>query len=128
MYGFPNYPGNGGYDDVELGFYYTPYIAAGRALGITESAQNFHPGGAIARQDAAVYLYRCLVRSGQNLNAPITNLSRFHDGYLVSYYAVEAMSALVELGVFQGTEDGYLNPYSTLTRLQMAAILYRAVT
>ena len=128
MYGFPDYPGNGGYDDVELNFYYTPYIAAGRALGITEASQYFYPGAAISRQDAAVYLYRCLVRAGQAPEPDINNLSRFHDGYQVAYYAMEAMSALVELGVFQGTEDGYLNPYSTLTRLQMAAILYRAMT
>ena len=128
MYHFPSYPGTGGYDDVELNFYYTPYIAAGRALGITEAAQYFHPGEAITRQDAAVYLYRCLNRAGQAPEAPITNLSKFKDGYLISYYAVEAMSSLVEMGVFQGTEDGYLNPYATLTRLQMAAILHRAMT
>ncbi|MBQ9492598.1 MAG: Ig-like domain-containing protein [Oscillibacter sp.] len=128
MYNFPNYPGNGGYDDVEPNFYYTPYISAGRALGVTEASQYFRPGEAISRQDAAVYLYRCLVRAGQAPSPRIENLSRFHDGYLVSYYAMEAMSALVELGVFQGTENGYLNPYSTLTRLQMAAILYRAMT
>ena len=128
MYGFPNYPGNGGYDDVELNFYYTPYIAAGRALGVTEASQYFYPGAAISRQDAAVYLYRCLARAGQAPAPDINNLARFHDGYMVAYYAMEAMSALVEMGVFQGTEDGYLNPYSTLTRLQMAAILYRAMT
>ena len=128
MYNFPSYPGTGGYDDVELNFYYTPYIAAARALGITESAQYFHPGEAISRQDAAVYLYRCLARAGQAPAPQIDNLSRFKDGYLVSYYAMEAMSSLVVMGVFQGTEDGYLNPYSTLTRLQMAAILHRAMT
>ena len=128
MYGFPEYSGNGGYEDVALGFYYTPYIAAARALGVTEASQYFYPGEPISRQDAAVYLYRCLLRSGQNVSAPIDNLYRFHDSWRISYYAVEAMSALVEMGVFQGTEDGYLNPYSTLTRLQMAAILHRALT
>ena len=128
MYNFPSYSGTGGYDDVELNFYYTPYIAAGRALGITEAAQYFHPGEAITRQDAAVYLYRCLKRAGQAPDAPITNLSKFKDGYMLAYYAVEPMSSLVEMGVFQGTEDGYLNPYATLTRLQMAAILHRAMT
>ncbi|MBQ6986898.1 MAG: Ig-like domain-containing protein [Oscillibacter sp.] len=128
MYNFPSYPGTGGYDDVEPNFYYTPYIAAARALGITEAAQYFHPGEAISRQDAAVYLYRCLARAGQAPTPQIDNLSRFKDGYLVSYYAMEAMSSLVQMGVFQGTEDGYLNPYSTLTRLQMAAILHRAMT
>ena len=128
MFNFPDYPGNGGYEDVALGFYYTPYIAAGRALGVTEASQYFYPGEAISRQDAAVYLYRCLRNSGQATNAPIDNLYRFHDAWRISYYAVEAMSALVELGVFQGTEDGNLNPQSTLTRLQMAAILHRALT
>ena len=128
MYNFPDYPGNGGYEDVGLGFYYTPYIAAGRALGVTEASQYFYPGEPISRQDAAVYLYRCLRNSGQAVNAPIDNLYRFHDAWRISYYAVEAMSALVELGVFQGTEEGNLNPQSTLTRLQMAAILYRALT
>ncbi len=128
MYNFPDYPGNGGYEDVGLGFYYTPYIAAGRALGVTEASQYFYPGEPISRQDAAVYLYRCLRNSGQAADAPIDNLYRFHDAWRISYYAVEAMSALVELGVFQGTEEGNLNPTATLTRLQMAAILYRALT
>ena len=73
-------------------------------------------------------LNRSCIFAGQAPEAPITNLSKFRDGYLISYYAVEAMSSLVEMGVFQGTEDGYLNPYSTLTRLQMAAILHRAMT
>ena len=128
MYGFPQTAGNGGYEDVAENFYYTPYIATARALGVTEAAQYFYPDAAISRQDAAVYLYRCLVRAGQAPNASVSNLSRFKDGYLVAYYAMEAMSALVELGVYQGDENGYLNPASTLTRLQMAAILYRAVT
>ena len=128
MYSFPDYPGNGGYEDVGLNFYYTPYIAAGRALGVTEASQYFYPGEPISRQDAAVYLYRCMTLSGQPVSAPIDNLYRFHDAWRISYYAVEAMSALVELGVFQGTEEGNLNPTATLTRLQMAAILYRALT
>ena len=47
--------------------------------------------------------------------------------YSVAPYAVEAMGALVRMGVFTGDSAGRLNPSGTLTRLQMAAILYRAV-
>ena len=127
MYSFPPYEGTGGYQDVEPGKFYTSAIAGARALGITGSSQYFYPDYPVTRQDAAVYLYRCLRRAGTAPVGSYADLARFTDASQIAYYAVEAMGSLVQLGVFEGN-DGRLNPTQALTRLQMAAILYRAVT
>ena len=127
MYGFPNYAGNGGYEDVDTSRYYAPSIAAARAMGIADEAQYFYPDTPITRAEAAVFLYRCLRRSESITGGTYADVARFSDWYEVPYFGIEAMGALVRLGIFGGDANGRLNPNGTLTRLQMAAILYRAV-
>lgn len=130
MYSFPAYPGSGGYEDVGEERYYTPSIAAASALGITDPGEYFYPDAAITRADAAVFLYRTLRRvhgSGAVPAGTYADVARFADWYEVPYYAIEAMGSLVRLGIFGGDGNGNLNCGATLTRLQMAAILYRAV-
>ena len=128
IYHFPGSAGNGGYWDIDPNRYYAASVAAARAAGILDSAQYFRPDAPVSRQDAAIWLYRALRRAGR-VSSPgsYSDLIRFTDMYSVAPYAVEAMGALVRMGVFTGDSAGRLNPSGTLTRLQMAAILYRAV-
>ncbi len=127
LYGIPPYPGNGGYEDVNTSMYYAEAIAGARAVGITDATRYFLPDTPITRQSAALLLYRCMERYGTVTPGGYVDLARFSDWYDVPYYAVEAMGALARMGVFNGDAQGRLNPSGTLTRLQMAAILYRAV-
>ena len=124
----PGDPTQSGFWDVSPNLYYAEYLSSARALGIVDPWDYFYPDAPITRQDAAMYLYRCLVRAGRAPQGTIDDLTRFTDWTSVSSYARASMASMVRLGVFQGDEAGRLNPSGRLTRLQMAAILYRAVT
>lgn len=128
-YAFPS-AGTASFPDVPQDSYYAAAIASARTIGIAagDSSGRFYPNDPISRQDAAVLLYRCMTWSGQSLTGAASSLSGFSDSGKLSSYAADAMAALVRFGVFQGDGQGLLRPTSSLTRAEMAAILYRAVT
>lgn len=128
-FSFPNV-GTDSFSDVPRESYYASAIASAKSLGIVTggSAGSFRPEDTITRQDAGLYLYRCLSREGSITAGSSADLARFPDGDRVSPGAVEAMGALVRSGVFAGDDVGRLNPDSPLNRAEMAAILHRALT
>ncbi len=124
---FPD-DGTASFPDVPSNSYYATAIAAARARGIAQGANGrFRPTASISRQDAAVLLYRALQSQGSAPLVQSYDLGRFTDGGQVAGYAQEAMSAMVDLGVFKG-DNGRLKPTGTLTRAEMAVILHRAIT
>ena len=138
-FSFPYY-GEQSFDDVPDTMYYASAIASAMALGIAtgEEAvippeetviQNvFRPGDPITREEAGVFLYRSMRRAGTMPVGSWENLAIFADGDGVSDWAEEAMASLALLGVFEGDEYGRLNPQGNLTRAEMAALFYRAIT
>ena len=132
-FSFPYY-GERSFDDVPATAYYAPAIASAMALGIVTGGEGavtqnvFRPGDPITREEAGEFLYRSMRRAGTMPAGSRENLAGFADGYDVSEQAVEAMSALALLGVFEGDDFGRLNPQSSLTRAEMATIFYRAIT
>ena len=118
------------FSDVPAGAYYSSAIASAKALGIVagDTAGNFNPTASITRQEAAVMLYRSMRRIGNMPIGSASDLRIFSDAWAVSDYAVEAMGSLVRLGVFQGDGTGRVNPWSPLTRAEMASLFYRAIT
>ena len=112
--------------DVPANAYYADALSACRALGIAtaDASGNFHPTAALTRQDAMVFLYRTLERTG--LCLPAGDLSGFSDASKISGYATDAVSALVRAGVVSGS-DGKLNPTAEVSRAAMSVMLYRTL-
>ncbi len=122
---------SGGFTDVPANSYYAQAIAVAKALGIAQGSDDgrFNPTAPLTREDAMVFLYRTLSRTGQTIaEAPTSYLSRFSDGASTSSYAQSSVAALVQAGVIQGDTSNRLNPKGSLTRAEMAVILHRVLT
>ena len=120
-----------GFKDVPANSYYAQAIAVAKALGIAQGGSDgaFRPADPLTREDAMVFLYRTLSRTGRTLaEAPAAYLNRFSDGSATSSYAQGSVAALVQAGVIQGDNNGRLNPKGSLTRAEMAVILHRVLT
>ncbi|MEA4934712.1 MAG: S-layer homology domain-containing protein [Lawsonibacter sp.] len=122
--------GGTGFSDVAQSSYYASAVTAAKALGIVSGDANglFHPETVITRQEAAVILYRYLQMENLASAGTQGDLALFSDRGQVSSYAVEAVGALVRLDILSGDNAGNLNPKASLTRAQMAVMLYRALT
>jgi len=122
--------GTESFEDVPSGSYYAQAIASARQEGIVtgDAEGKFYPGDPITRQDAALFLYRCLLKRGTISPGNANTLSRFPDKGEIAPLAADAMGALVQAGVFTGTDAGLLMPTAILDRAQLAVILHRAIT
>ena len=127
-FAFPN-AGTASFADVPADKYYAAAIASAKSLGVLtgSASDSFYPEYGISRQDAAVYLYRALRRVQTVAPGTAADLSRYRDAGQVSSYAVEALGALVRLGVFQGSYNS-LNPTEVLNRAETMKLLYYALT
>lgn len=125
-YDMKKYTGGDNFSDIPDTAYYAEAVRAARAIGIAEGDKNnkFYPSKNLTRQDAMVLLKRTLERTGISFQSG--DLSKFSDGKQVADYAVESVSALVNAGVISGAK-GKLNPRKSVTRAEMAVMLYRAL-
>lgn len=119
----------GNFGDVPVGTYYFNSIAVAKALGIAQGDGGyFRPAFSLSRQDAMVLVARALGVTSVTLSPGTkSNLSGFSDSGEVSDYAVGAVATLVKAGVIKGT-NGKINPKGSITRAEMAVILYRVLT
>jgi len=89
------------------------------ANGISDGT---NPEANITREQMIVMLYRC---AGEPA-APDIQPENFSDSDTVSSWAADAMAWAVTSGIINGA-DGSLNPQGEATRMEMAAILARAM-
>ena len=114
------------FTDIE-GYWAADYVDFLYNAGITTGYQDgtFRPGQNISRQQFAVMLFRYLGLDGsqyEDVELPFADLNRIGD------YALTAIKALYTLGVIGGTERNgklYMDPESSLTRAQAAAMIGR---
>lgn len=125
-YSMNDYVGGGSFADVPEDAYYSDAVSAAKNLGIVAGDEdgNFHPTQPLTRQDAMVMLRRTLDKTG--LSFPDGDLSAFSDADSVVSYAQADVAALAKAGIISGS-DGKLNPTSSVTRAEMAVMLYRAM-
>lgn len=105
--------------------YYTDYLAAARALGITSGIgdNRFDPEKVVTRQEMAVLLYNMLKQTGKvPAETPEQTMSAYLDAEKPAEWARKAMNCFVQAGIVSG--DGtHLNPRGITSRAQMAQIL-----
>ena len=105
---------------------YTPWYAAGcewaKANGISDGT---NPEAPVTREQLAAMLYRYATLKGRDLTAgENTNILSYTDAFDVSDYAFPALQWACGEAILTGS-NGALNPQSTATRAQLAAILHR---
>ena len=116
------------YTDVpEDAWYYDAVGWAGSAgliLGYGDG--TFRPEAPVTRQDLAVMLWRLAGYQGRDTdNTEDVRLFRFPDVWDLAAYAEPAVKWVCGSGIMQGESDGRLNPSSSATRAQIAAVLAR---
>ncbi len=115
------------FTDVPANSYYSGAIASAQRLGlVTGNNGRFSPNASLSRQDAMVMIQRAMTYAGRQFPTG-GNLSAFSDGGQVSGYARAAVTALIQLGIIQGS-GGKLQPTSSISRAEMAVILHRVLT
>ncbi len=119
----------GNFSDVSETDYFYDAVGAAKRLGIARGANGkFNPRSALSRQDAMVLLVRAMEVSGMELPAgEDSDLRPFHDRHRISDYAEAAFRALIRAGIIEGSGRA-LNPNSSISRAEVAVLLYRALT
>lgn len=119
--------GKSGYIDVREDAYYYDAINIARGSEVLEESWGnvFFPEEAITREDAVTFLYRAM----RCKRVPLPNsgdLSVFSDSDALARAAIKPMRSLVSVGIITGA-DGKLNPATTMTRAEVACMVYRAL-
>lgn len=116
----------GTFSDLDDDSYYNDAISTAKALGIAKGSDGkFNPNSALSRQDAMVLIVRALEADGWNIaEGDSSVLDQFSDSDKISDYAVDAVVALVTADIIQGYGDK-LTPHGSVSRAEMAVILYR---
>lgn len=115
-------------DVSETDYYYTALSwAQSRGLASGTGDGKFSPRDKITREQAFSLLHRYLSIIGKNCpDGDLSVLDQFTDKAKVADYAKTAAATLVAQGLASGS-GGELDPRGTLTRAQMASLLYRVL-
>lgn len=110
-------------DNGDIPAEYKGYVAAALERGFirgekTDAGYVFNPNESITRAEAAVLLNNII-----GLPVPAVK-AVFADNNAIPAWAADAIYALNECGIINGMGEGYISPYSSLTRAQTAQILY----
>lgn len=115
-------------DVKETDHFYTA-LAWGQQHGLASGVgdNKFAPRDNITREQAFSLLYRFLPMAGKSVpDGSLNVLDQLKDKDKISSFAQTASATLVSQGLASGS-DGNLDPKGTLTRAQMASLLYRTL-
>ena len=118
------FPAAGTYRDVAAGRFYTPYVEWASQHGIVTGIGDgtFRPNQPVTRQEMAVILHRYAAAMAITLEQD-TTLPALHDINAVALWAREAVTALQQAGILQGTGDGRFEPLRNSDRASIASII-----
>ena len=100
-------------------------VRAMYALGVTKGSPNwdgrvfFNPADTISRQEAVTMIGRLLEKG-----YPTSELT-FKDSAEIAGWAREYVSILSNIKILTGSDDGKFHPTDSMTRAQVAAVLYK---
>ena len=119
--------GSTSFNDVPADTWYTEAVAWAAGEGIVlGNGDGFAPNDNITREQIATILYRYMKYLGVDVSAK-GDLNKFKDGKDVSSWAQDAMLWAEKVGLFQGDDQGNLNPGSNATRAEVATLMQRLV-
>lgn len=123
----PKTAGKASFSDVPADTWYTEAVAWAAGEGIVlGNGDGFAPNDNITREQIATILYRYMKYLGVDVSAK-GDLNKFKDGKDVSSWAQDAMLWAEKVGLFQGDDQGNLNPGSNATRAEVATLMQRLV-
>lgn len=110
------------FTDLEKNGWYLAELAAAVKAGVFggTSKSTMEPNAPITREQTIVVLSRAFGIVSQTRDT----YKKFTDGGKVSPYARDALSAMKEMGLANGYEDGSFHPQSSITRAEAAQLLY----
>lgn len=106
-------------DAIAWGYYHR--IVAGVGKG------QFAPGFSVTREDFVTFMYRFAKMKGYSTSFSATALNNFTDRGSVSSYALDAVKWAVTKGIMHGRTSTTLEPQGTLTRDELAQLVYKFV-
>ena len=112
--------------DVPDGKWMTPAVQWAADNGIVDGVggDSFAPNRTITREEFATIMYR--YTEFKNVERDISaDISSYPDGGEVSAWAKDAMAWAVGEGLISGKPGGLLAPQDTITRAEVALIVYR---
>lgn len=112
--------------DVPDGKWFTPAVNWAYENGITSGVGGgyFAPDRTITREEFAALLYR-YTEYREAERGTSHDISTYPDSADVSDFAVDAMKWAVGCGLISGKPGGLLAPKDTITRAEVALIMYR---
>ncbi len=126
--GEPAAMGNGGFNDVAVGQYYTQAVAWAVANNIVTgyNSATFGTDDNITREQLVAILYRFAQYMDYDVSAS-KYISNFPDAKDASNYAQNALAWAYAKGLIGGRTNGSLDPGGNATRAEIAAIIQRFV-
>ena len=123
----PATSGKVSFNDVPADSWYAKAVAWAAEEGIVQgNGSGFAPNDNITREQIATILYRYMQYLGNDVSTK-GDLNKFKDSKNVSSWAQDAMGWAVSVGLFQGDDNGNLNPGSNATRAEVATLMQRLV-
>ena len=118
------------FTDVVSGAWYEDAVAWAAANRIAGGTGNgcFAPDIEITREQFAVLMHNYAKHKGRDVSVgEDTNILSYNDALNISDYAYAALQWACGAGIINGDSNGKLNPQSSATRAEVAAILERFV-
>jgi hypothetical protein len=117
-----------GFEDVEAGQYYAPYIEWAKRSGIVSGVgdNRFAPDATITRQDLAVIVTNYAKFAGKQF--PVTlQYQTFADESGIAGYAKNAVQTLYGGVIISGKGNNLFDPQGPATRAEVASMLHRFI-
>jgi hypothetical protein len=116
-----------GFSDVADDAYYYRAVINAKGNKVVTNVGNFYPEDDITRLDAFLMIYRALQVQGYVKGYGTTDTSMYVDeDELVNTESKIAIGTLTSMDILHGY-DGYIYPLDTISRAEMASLIYNTV-
>ena len=112
------------YDDVTPGQWYTNAAIWAKQSGILPDYSSFTGTAELSRDGMAIMLVKFLRSMGVDTNVDVSGIT-FADAEQMTDAGREAFQILYHYGIFRGIGENRMDPLSSVTRAQFAALMHR---